>query len=544
MRSTRIALREVSLAYHSRAAADRRVLHSASMAGGLCARLREAKGAMKAMAKGLHRSRIVGALACIALAAVLAAAPARAQIPSVDPRTDCLSYPGDPEPGTPEWDVRDQNNIYCAIEGLLIMYSNPAYEAALAANHAQGSITFVDYLGDPFREPFLRWGGVRGNVQHVTWTNRSARVSDGVVLSPPDTAVGPFPGVLIPCHSCFTTAGESGTFWAAETLAEAGYVVFIPYVGGNDIASTVDATDYFVATPDAPTAHGEGEFNPFWNRLDRTRLGIAGHSGAGGLALNVGHTDPRYSAVVAFDPAGSTNIGELDLRKPTMVQVADYSGNTGALLPDVLRDAVELPLPLTTFLPYGPNEIRDTKPTPAPGSKYTFFDSLREAVDSMQVAIRATVHIDWGRPSGGTFSRYGEMVASYYTLAWFDRYLRGANNVGVAADALRRLMATETFDGSADVHSIGTGTFDPEQAAVGASVEAGNVPFTIEGLPVRNRLSFYYPTRYFFAEGALQCEDVRSGCPLPEPGAVLGLGACTALLAVLHRRRRPRARIA
>jgi hypothetical protein len=385
----------------------------------------------------------------------------------------------------------------------------------------------------------LRWDGVRGDVVQVSWTNRTGRVSDALLLAPPGSEAGPFPGIVVPCHSCFTSAIESGTFWAAEALAEAGYLVIVPYVGGNDVDSTIDVTDYFVATPDAPTSRDE--FNPWWERLDRTRLGIAGHSGAGGLALNAGHTDPRFSAVVAFDPAGSTDISALDLRTPTQVHVADYQGNTGALITPVLPDGTEVPLPLPLFtlvFPYGPNETRDAKPVPEPGSRYTFFDSLRDAgVDAMQVAIRATTHIDWGRPAGGTFSTYGEMVASYYTLAWFDRYLRGANDVMVASDALRRLMRTDTFDGSADAHSIGTGTYDPERAAEAGSAEAGNVPFEIEGLPIRNRLSFYYPTRYFFAAGALECEDVRSGCPLPEPGAVLGLGSGAALLALLGRRR-------
>ena len=46
-----------------------------------------------------------------------------------------------------------------------------------------------------------------------------------------------------------------------------------------------------------------------------------------------------------------------------------------------------------------------------------------------------------------------------------------------------------------------------------ASVEAGNVPITIGGQPVRHRLSFWYPTRYFLEGGALACDDVREGCP-------------------------------
>ncbi|TMA26746.1 MAG: hypothetical protein E6J87_21835, partial [Deltaproteobacteria bacterium] len=318
----------------------------------------------------------------------------------------------------------------------------------------------------------------------------------------------------IPCHACFTSAIESEVFWAAEVLAEAGYLVIVPYVGGNDVDSTIDATDYFAATPDSPA---RGEFNPWWQRLDRTRLGIAGHSGAAGLALTVGQIDPRYSAIVAFDPAGSTDISSLALHTPTMIQVADYSGNTSAIVTPLLPDGTEVPLPLPlpvlTFLPYGPNETRSDYPVPAPGSKYTFFDSLRSAaVDTMQVGIRAAIHIDWGRPEGGTFSTYGEMVASYYALAWFDRYLKGVNDATMAADARRRLTAIDTFDGSADAHSIGTGFFDAAQAAAGGSAEAGNVPIKIEGFPICNRISFYYPTRYFLESGALE-RDVRASCP-------------------------------
>ena len=60
-------------------------------------------------------------------------------------------------------------------------------------------------------------------------------------------------------------------------------------VGGNSASRTIDATDFFTATPTAPTARGES--NPWYQRLDRNRLGIVGHSGAAGVALNVGNSD-------------------------------------------------------------------------------------------------------------------------------------------------------------------------------------------------------------------------------------------------------------
>ena len=101
---------------------------------------------------------------------------------------------------------------------------------------------------------------------------------------------GPYPGVLLVCHACFplpqTTENVGLWYWAAESLAEAGYVVLYATVGGNSSSRTIDATDFLTATPASPTARGE--FNPWYKELDRSRLGIVGHSGAAGVALDVG----------------------------------------------------------------------------------------------------------------------------------------------------------------------------------------------------------------------------------------------------------------
>jgi hypothetical protein len=323
--------------------------------------------------------------------------------------------------------------------------------------------------------------------------------------------------VLLACHACPlfpTTEYLSAWYWAAEALAEAGYVVMYATIAGNSIPGTIDATDFFVATPAAPSPRGQ--VNPWHARLDRSRLGIVGHSGAGGVVLNVGHIDPRYDAIVAWDPAGPSLSG-VTPRIPTMVQVADYPLSTG-------------PVP------------RTEKPIPAPGSKYTYFDTIRAAgIDAMQVALRASTHLEWQHfPSSATrpHSIYGEMVGLYYTLAWFDRYLAPARFPGflasdaqipavaalrrqlselVATDALRRLTShgAGRFDRSADLHSIGVGFFDADAAERAESPEAGNVPITIGVLPIRNLLSFQYDSGYFLDGGALQCADMRAGCPSP-----------------------------
>ena len=256
-----------------------------------------------------------------------------------------------------------------------------------------------------------------------------------------------------------------------------------------------------ISTTGSARSTASGEFNPWHARLDTSRLGIVGHSGAGGVALNVGHTDPRYDAIVAWDPGGPSLAG-VTPRVPTMIQVADYPLSTG-------------PVP------------RSEKPTPTPGSKYTYFDTIRTAgVDTMQVALRASTHLDWQHfPSdpGRPHSIYGETVATYYTLAWLDRYLAPSRarvpSWIVAFGALRRLTTTgaSRFDRSADVHSIGTGFFDANRAERAGDLEAGNVPITIRGLPVRNLLSLHYDSRYYLKGGALQCDDMRARCPRPRP---------------------------
>ena len=101
---------------------------------------------------------------------------------------------------------------------------------------------------------------------------------------------------------------------------------------------------------------------------------------------------------------------------------------------------------------------------------------------------------------------YDEMV-----LRWLDRYVRGMRS------GYGRLTA-RSFDDSADVHSIGAGTYDAGRAAADPTdTAAGNVPYTISGLPVADRLSFYYDSQYSLSRpprGAkTTCVDMRAGCP-------------------------------
>ena len=91
-------------------------------------------------------------------------------------------------------------------------------------------------------------------------------------------------------------------------------------------------------------------------------------------------------------------------------------------------------------------------------------------------------------------SRYGELVSLYYTIAWFDRYLRGTADSSIAEDAFARLTAP-VFDDSADIHNISQGFYDPIAALASANLDAGNVPYRLEGMPTSNRLSFYFRSK-------------------------------------------------
>jgi dienelactone hydrolase len=398
----------------------------------------------------------------------------------------CAGDLGDLVSGTDAWDSADLNNRECAVAGTRIILENPAVAAANATNVRAGDGYFN---GDPFRAPH-RWAGKRGSYERAEFTDRLGIKYSAVLLGPLDPSGGPYPGVVIVCHICLLTPTADGLpswFWAAQSLAEAGYVVMYYSNLSNAFESAVDATDFFVATPENRSPLGE--FNPWHTRLDRSRLAILGHSGAGGVALNVGLTDPRFDALVAWDPAPVFNLPDTTPKTPTMIQVAEY---------DLFDE-----------------EARHEKPTPN-FPKFKFFDTISAAgVDTMQIAVRASRHTDWCHfPEVFPHGIFGEMVGLYYTLAWLDRYLVPSRAPDVASDALRRLTAsgTDCFDSSADEHSIGAGFFDPDEARRTGNVEAGNVPIEIGGLPIRNLLSFQFESRYFLDGGALRCADMRAGC--------------------------------
>ena len=133
----------------------------------------------------------------------------------------------------------------------------------------------------------------------------------------------------------------------------------------------------------------------------------------------------------------------------------------------------------------------------------------------MVVQLRSSTHLEYTYvPYILPASRIGERVAFYYTRAWLDRYVKGDDT------AFDRLTA-KTFDGSADASAIGAGGYDPAKAAANPTdTTAGNVPYTIKGLPVRDRVSIYYMSEYGLTApdgSTTTCLDMRKDCPTSAP---------------------------
>lgn len=442
------------------------------------------------------RSRLLAAAACIGLLTFPASALGAAPLP--DP-VDCTGPAVQAQPGTAQWQARELAEAYCGEQRAYDAAGNPLYAAATPATVRSSAGSGQSQLQDPFRDPAVH-AGHRFRWKPLGFTEESGQQLAAHLFLPCDDTCtdtpkglqrhkGPYPAVVV-VHG--GSARQESYWWAVQPLAEAGYMVLTFQVPtrentGSDAHpdDTRAALDFLLATPDAPNA--AGEHNPAWRELDRRHIGLAGHS-AGGVAVNlVGQQDPRVSAIVSWDRAQSTQMPDaLPLRTPALFIAADYNCQ---------RVPVCLPQPHTA------------PPDPlGPGNKDRDFQRLRAArVDTMKLTLRSATHLDFTEMTLGQGSRYGAVVTSYLTNAWFDRYLKGRRPGGARTGkaALERLTAA-TFDGSGDVHSISGGRFDP--------LTRQNVPAVLAGQRVVDRASFRYRSGYWLDGGRRACDDLRAGC--------------------------------
>jgi dienelactone hydrolase len=490
--------------------------------------------------RGRWRRRALGALLCAAVGGSLALPAVRAADSSA---VDCESPAPSPDPKADPnaWRQRDAQNLLCATQRQQDELSNPAFLRKWAVEDAKAEPQVAGVLlgqaaeptrphvnpiypnptakvGDPFRMPDEWEAAGRGQVERFSIIASTGAKLVARLYSP--NAVPneqPLPAIaFIPGLQSYNEVNE----WFAEGMAEAGYVVLIldpqgqgdsenlphnpdgsincsasgcPNAQTNDKPETASAIEFLLSKPSQPYKYAVGAnaagtltYNPLWARVDDNRIGIAGHS-LGAIAVTpIGQEDPRVKAVVSYDNIDA-KLPAADLASihaPTLFFGVDYA----------------FPSVLTPKDPSSP-------PDPDQHIKAAYSQVVAAGVDAMAIDTRASTHYEFGyQPFPASFqaSRYGERVTFSYSLAWFDRYLKGDT------DATKRLTEL-TFDGSADVHSIGAGTFDQAAAAADpANASAGNVPYKINGKCVANLLSFYYHSAYRLEGGALTSTDMRA----------------------------------
>ncbi|MGH2784605.1 MAG: alpha/beta hydrolase family protein [Actinomycetota bacterium] len=312
---------------------------------------------------------------------------------------------------------------------------DPKHPAITAAALAPGGM-----IGDIENWPTYEEWIEQGRAIPVRFRRSTGALIRGNAWRPPLDRAGPFPAISITPGS--VQAPEPAYWWAAELLAEAGYVVLTfdaqgqgrsETFGHEDDGSesttmegfpsqqainfhdlTVEALEFLLSTPGDPSpyafagdaAAGYDVFNPFGSLIEYlpdgfANVGLAGHSfGASGVTF-------------AQDPAHNT------LNREHIRTIVAWDNLASEYTPTVPA--------------MGQNGESFVEPSfhysrPDPEEKKSAFNTWRAAgIDTMQIAPRAATHLEWSYipelPLAA--SSWGQEIAAWYTLAWLDKYLLG-----------------------------------------------------------------------------------------------------------------------
>lgn len=396
----------------------------------------------------------------VAAGAVLALVPLTAARAATGPATYADS----------SYRAHDLENVQRSLERQTSELTTPGWDMALTTTGAESALTSLsrqvaDLPQDRLHATLgavLPGGAVgqpqdyqAGSYRSVTFLARTGAKLYGRVWG--TEGAGAKPGVVITTGSIQAT--QEMYWWFARTLAAHGYEVLtfdvqgqgesetaghafgsiLPTTAGvpfqqaaNFEEGTIDALRFFESTPSHPyrplprtdgdvaaakaQAAADGEHldwvNPGANVLDHSRLGIVGHSlGASAVSavqqcsdqgqvwkivVLCQHTAFPIRAVIAWDRLSASNI-------VPVVPALDEEADGYFLNPE--------PSPTA----------------PDPGAHLTAERAWAKAgVDTMTFTVRGGVHTEWAvYPLISLGTAYGTMMANYYSLAWFDRYVKG-----------------------------------------------------------------------------------------------------------------------
>jgi dienelactone hydrolase len=460
----------------------------------------------------------------------------------IDPQVSATGVPTNPA-----WLARDALNQYCATLRIRDQLASPAYgtanvtegaklyaaqaqeQLADGPGHVHGGVTTLvpgSQAADAFRTIEAWEKATGGTATRVTFTSSDGARLHGHLWMPPKKAAKPragYPGIVITDGS--VQAYEQLYYWAAQGLAQYGYQVLTYDVQGQGDSDLLPAScapsscpgvpyqqdyNFYQGTEDALSWFDSAK-NPGFRSLDRSRLAIAGHSLGAAAVSWVGQCDNRVKAIVAWD----------DLQPVTM---ADCPQNVS--VPKAFR-ATKLHTPaLATTNDYEFN-VQPATAVPDPHGDANagglngdagYLSLAKAGIDSELVSFRNGTHLTYSYiPLVLPSNQLSERLAFYWTLAWFDQYVRDGANPYTSRPAFDRLTNLGAYDGSADVNrlgtvSIGTGTWDTGK---------GNVPYRVKGVPVTGSLSFYYYSGYRLTDPRTHqvrtCTDMLAHCPRVAP---------------------------
>lgn len=227
-------------------------------------------------------------------------------------------------------------------------------------------------------------------------------------------------------------------------------------LGGNGLAfydGGQDALDFFLSTPAKPyvprvsrisgTSHAAKQvrrvaagrnaaYNPLWNLLDGSRIGLTGHSYGAVATSWLTQKDPRVSTGVALDNLCVPVSPAPDELAAFSAPNPDFSGRPDIMngLPTRCFEAPPGPAPRITKPALGINGDYLLAPVPflAPpnplGKSRASLAYSRAGVDTGQITIRGGTHFDFNDvPAALPASLRGIDQVAWYTSAWFDKYL-------------------------------------------------------------------------------------------------------------------------
>jgi len=447
------------------------------------------------------------------------------------------------------------------------VYDTPQYQTKLAADStASTAQALATEAADPgrFFADDLCWNlsnGCAGDIRLNDWASHGYGIVRPVLFTARDgatisghvwaTVAGPAkrPGIVITDGS--VQADENMYWYAAQALAKAGYVVltFDPQGQGQSDTfgqspdqdegvpaqttgtpfydGTEDAIDFLLSTPSHPyepvpscttgTSHAakqnsrvaaglDAAYDPFWSLLDRSEIGLAGHSyGAAGVSY-IGQWDPRVKALVAWDNLGGP--GPNDSPVPGAAPGATSQTIGESACPAYPGDRTTVPITkpaLGVSADYGLPPAPNTS-LPDPNSKSTWsLNYSKSGVDTGEIIIRGGSHLDFSFIPNQAFgaSLRGPDLIAWYTTAWFDKYLKHAP--GADAQLLTQRWRNDPIEAGIDPNHDG------------------------------NAFSLYYYSRLdvHLANGQVwDCEDMRDGCPGMVPESADGFPGTYSYLAV------------